>query len=63
MRYVHTSRRRFLVIATFCLLFGGAMSAPIAASGTTATISQGAAYQCSVYYLPPSPCRSYYAAY
>ena len=53
--------RTILAIIVFCLMFGGAAIAPVAvgATGTYPTT----AYQGAPVYLPPSPCRVYYAAY
>jgi hypothetical protein len=57
-----TERWRVVVsIALFCLLFGGTALTPMTVGATGTYVAN--TYQGSVVYLPPSPCRGYYAAY
>ncbi len=61
MQRISKQWRRVMVIATFCLMFGGTAVAPTALGA--AGIYTAGAYQGGAVYLPPSPCRGYYLAY
>ncbi len=62
MRRMSRQWRMVMVVVTFCLMFGGAAIAPTAVGAYSANVYQSSV-QGSTVYLPPSPCRVYYAAY